>query len=228
MEPAVERREHLVLDQGADATVIGPQWSPPVKGRSTALGHRQQHLVQVAAMEPACERREHIEINTRPAWLIEAEMEPAGERREQANPDRWPSIAPTYCNGARRRLAGAPTGTGVGEPQGFLPQSRPPSDGGGTSARLRAPDVVVAAAMEPAFDRREQSRHAGPSRSACRYRNGAAAERREHATVDVLRIRIAVAAMEPAARWREHLSRENKMWSAWSPQWSPPLISGST
>ena len=88
---------------------------------------------------------------------------------------------------------------------GYGPQWSPPSDGGSTR---RVPDVLggeSVSAMEPAVERRERRSGSGTS-----WRSGSAA-------------------MEPAEGTAgAPLSRKNKMWSAWSPQWSPPVTRGNT
>jgi hypothetical protein len=110
-------------------------------------------------------------------------------------------------------------------PTAFVPRRRMAR---GTSARLRAPDVVVAAAMEPAAERREHPNRclssfawnwphwSPPSDGGSTGRHGAAGRR--HAR----------AAMEPADGRRKHPIGQRGILAIWLPQWSPPLNGGRT
>ncbi len=93
MEPAAERREHLVTAVTGGMTNLMPQWSPPSDGGSMqwsppvdgeSLPHMDQVRDQlvVAAMEPAAGRREHVQLHLqRQRDLQVAVMEPANEAR---------------------------------------------------------------------------------------------------------------------------------------------------
>ena len=43
----------------ADRALGKPQWSPPLDGGSTVVPEKQDVIGLVAAMEPACDPREH-------------------------------------------------------------------------------------------------------------------------------------------------------------------------
>ena len=155
MEPAGYRREHhpslpprgrisgpqwsppviggstRILFDWPNGIVVGPQWSPPVIGGSTLIDKKCLELHQMAAMEPAGYRREHVVDDVRPDAGHRAAMEPAGYRREHPACTSPATPSRQSRNGARRLSAGA-------------------------RDRVHPPLVPVpAAAMEPAGYRRE-------------------------------------------------------------------------
>ena len=58
MEPAIHGREQTA-PSGIARKTASPQWSPPLKGGSTAAGGTGHEPRERAAMEPALDGREH-------------------------------------------------------------------------------------------------------------------------------------------------------------------------
>jgi hypothetical protein len=133
IEPALEQREHGVHKVVTGVTDDVPQWSPPVTGGNTMaccgltcwarsrnrarLGQREHAGIvavgadlDLAAMEPAAERRENGHSVHFSGHDLLAAMEPAAQPREHTCTGTWRRRCCGGRNGARRPTAGAPTG----------------------------------------------------------------------------------------------------------------------
>ena len=135
------------------------QWSPPLKGGSTADPDSGATTIQTLRRNgAAADRREHTSLSAscmgpdRPD--VPAAMEPAAERREHA--DRalaWSTsglVAAMEPAAERREHAGAGCRSTCGRRQ---PQWSPPLNGGSIVLRTWMPWRRERAAMEPAVER---------------------------------------------------------------------------
>jgi hypothetical protein len=137
----------------ASRQCILPQWSPPPTGGNTCHGEALLGHGDVAAMEPAAERREpscHLCLAC--GWR-RAAMEPARDRREHVEPDRrrhrnlgTPQWSPPNGESAFSRIARSSCGV--------MPQWSPLVIGGTTHRLLLHRANHRLAAMEPAGNRR--------------------------------------------------------------------------
>jgi len=180
-----------------------PQWSPPLKGGSTTGTARGAVTVNLAAMEPAVERREHPVRFAAGVADDVAAMEPAVERREHRprQRQRYRQLLAAMEPAVERREHNI---TAPATPNCAPPQWSPPLKGGSTRPGSPRVPVGEAAAMEPAVERREH-RGGRAGQGACRR-----------------------AAMEPAVERREHIASAEGVPVTGQPQWSPPLKGGST
>ena len=179
MEPARQGRDDDVVVIGMVAPSCVPQWSPPVRGGTTAVNVRRDDPPALAAMEPARQGRDDAmglgttgtpvkmpqwsppvrggTTSLNPASLsahLVAAMEPARQGRDdrhQVRPDR-PGGQPAAMEPARQGRDD--TASPVESFQRSGPQWSPPVRGGTPRGKHR-PDGRDRAAMEPARQGRD-------------------------------------------------------------------------
>jgi hypothetical protein len=183
-----------------------PQWSPPIIGGSTGLLPAGCPAAEGAAMEPAGNRQQDVgPLNGYDLMIVKPQRGPPiiGREHVQPIPAGDESVLRAAMEPATEEREH--TRTGVGEPQGFLPQWSPPLTGGSMRDHQSSSRGAAVAAMEPAADRRE------------------------HGLVERPGVDLLHTAMEPAGYWREHKCLDPaQVQVGTAPQWSPPAFSGST